>query len=107
MNFWRTFKSMTQGKKHKKHINKKIYIEDSNGNLESDLEAIDTSINTNILTNAIKNVDSEEPEVAVSKFYEELRKSLPDVDENIKNSEANETAHSSAYFEVKPDTEDL
>ena len=107
MNFWRTFKSMTQGKKHKKHINKKIYIEDSDGNLESDLEAIDMSINTDVLTNAIKNVDSTEPEVPVSNIYEELRKSLPDVDENIKNNEANETAHSSAYFEVKPDTEDL
>ncbi|MBR2207547.1 MAG: hypothetical protein IJ859_01930 [Synergistaceae bacterium] len=110
MNFWRTFKSMTQGKKHKKHINKKIYIEDSDGNMESDLsdfEATDTSINTDVLTNAIKNVDSTEPEVSVSKIYEELRKSLPDVDENIKNNEANETAHSSAYFEVKPDTEDL
>lgn len=107
MNFWRTFKSMTQGKKHKKHINKKIYIEDSDGILESDLEAIDMSINTDVLTNAIKNVDSTEPEVPVSNIYEELRKSLPDVDENIKNNEANETAHSSAYFEVKPDTEDL
>ena len=104
MNFWRTFKSMTQGKKHKKHINKKIYIEDSDGNLESDLEDIDTSINTDVLTNAIQNVNGTEPEVSVSKFYEELRKSLPDVDENDKN---NETAHSSAYFEVKPDTEDL
>ncbi len=107
MNFWRTFKSMTQGKKHKKHINKKIYIEDSDGNLGADLEDIDTSINADVLTNAIKNVDSTEPEVFVSKIYEELRKSLPDVDENDKNNEANETAHSSAYFEVKPDTEDL
>ena len=103
---------MTQGKKHKKHINKKIYIEDSDGNLESDLEAVDTSINTNVLTDAIKNVDSKEPEVAVSKIYQELRKSLPDIDENDKNNEANdneanETVHSSAYFEVKPDTEDL
>ena len=67
----------------------------------SDFEATDTSINTDVLTNAIKNVDSSEPEVSVSKIYEELRKSLPDV------NEANETAHSSAYFEVKPDTEDL
>lgn len=104
MNFWRTFKSMTQGKRRRKHItnDEKNYVEDS----DIDLENIDPSINTDVLKNAIQSMNATEPEIHVSTIYEKLKKSLPVVDGN-KNNEGNETAHSSAYFEVKPDTEDL
>ena len=103
--FWRIFNSMTQGKRRRKHSkdDKKIFTEYS----DSDLESIEHSINTDVLTNAIKNMNTTDSEVSVSTIYEELRKSLPTVDENNENTKDNEISHSSAYFEVKPDTEDL
>ena len=108
--FWRIFKSMTQGTKHRKNTkdDKKLYIENDE-NLADVLKDVDVPMNTDVLENAIKNASLDGSKVPVSKVYEELRKSLPIADKNDENnvSNENEMTHSSAYFEVKPDTEDL
>ena len=82
--FWNTFHSMAQGNRRKKHI-------------EDHADSNVAEVSSEFITNIVNDVKEAETDEQVSEIYESLKKSLPTVNKT----------HSSAHFDIPPDTEDL
>jgi len=82
--FWNTFHSIAQGNRRRKHI-------------EDHADSNVAEVSSEFITNIVNDVKKAETDDQVSKIYEDLEKSLP----------AFNKTHSSAHFDIPPDTEDL